>query len=344
VGKGYIVTRKRWMVVLGTAVSLTLLVGLLFKLDWPTFHDAIRRVSWPWIVLAGTVTVGGTLLRALRWTLIAGAPVDQFRFFCHATNLGYLGNALLPARAGEALRMVSISRSADLPMPQAVTSAVLDRIADLAMLAVAMVIVAAAHGTDMLSWEVSLGIFALIGVSLVAILIFLRKGKGYQPLVDAFSQRLPAVVGSRLPIWYAEAHDGLWPLRSRWRMGTVLAINLVVILSDYAAMWLVIMAFGWSLPFWAAATVGVFVAAGTSLPSAPGYVGVYQVACMLALRFYGIDGASAVAYAVVLQLLNLAVIALLTAASVLDQHMLTTMRKAQGSPMSNMGVGGDALS
>lgn len=331
-------TQKRWMVVLGTAVSLILLVVMLIKLDWPTFRDAIQRVSWPWLVLAGAVTVGGTLLRALRWTLIAGAPAGQFRFFCHATNLGYLGSAVLPARAGEALRMVSISRTADLPMSQAVTSAVLDRLADLAMLAIAMFIVAATHGTDMLSREVSLGIFTLIGVSLAALLMFLHKGRGYQPLVDAFSQKLPAVVGSRLPIWYAEAHDGLWPLRSRWRIGTVLAINLVVIASDYAAMWLVILAFGWTLPFWAAVTVGVFVAAGTSLPSAPGYVGVYQAACMLALGIYGIDGAAAVAYAVVLQLLNLVVIVLLSTASMLDQHMLT-IRKAQGSPMSNVGCG-----
>ncbi|RIK31062.1 MAG: hypothetical protein DCC55_36795 [Chloroflexi bacterium] len=103
-------------------------------------------------------------------------------------------------------------------------------------------------------------------------------------------------------------------------------------------MWLVILAFGWTLPFWAAVTVGVFVAAGTSLPSAPGYVGVYQAACMLALGIYGIDGASAVAYAAVLQLLNLVVIALLSTASMLDQHMLT-IRKAQGSPMSNVGCG-----
>lgn len=298
----------------------------------------MQQVSSPWLILAGAITAGGTLLRALRWNLIAGEPVEQFRFFCHATNLGYLGNAILPARAGEALRMLSISRATHLPVSKAVTSAVLDRIADLGMLGIVMILVAAKHGTKALSWEASWSIAGVISLSLVGVLLFMLKGKGYQPAVTALAQRLPTVLSTRLPKWYNDAHDGLWPLRSWRRMSVVLFLNLVIIVSDHAAMWFVILAFGWSLPFWAAMTVGMFVAAGTSLPSAPGYVGVYQVASMLALGVYGVDGASAVAYAVVLQLVNLSVILLLSLLSALDSRVFA-IRRAKQAAISNMGCG-----
>jgi glycosyltransferase 2 family protein len=50
-------------------------------------------------------------------------------------------------------------------------------------------------------------------------------------------------------------------------------------------------------------TVAAFIGAGASLPSAPGYIGIYQVACILALQLYGVLESQALAYSVVLQLL-----------------------------------------
>jgi hypothetical protein len=70
---------------------------------------------------------------------------------------------------------------------------------------------------------------------------------------------------------------------------------------DYCALWLMLRAFEWSLPVQAAMTVGVFLAIGSLLPAAPGYVGIYQVACVLALKWYGISESAALAYSVVAQ-------------------------------------------
>ena len=53
----------------------------------------------------------------------------------------------------------------------------------------------------------------------------------------------------------------------------------------------------------------VFLALGTSLPSAPGYAGVYQIACVLALALFGIGESPAVAYSIILQICVLATIA-----------------------------------
>lgn len=321
-------TRKRWIFVLGIALSLPLVIFVFMKVDWLTFWTTIQQLSLPWLIIAGVITIGGTLLRALRWLLIAGGLLEQYRFYCHATNYGYLANAVLPARAGEAVRMISIVRSTGISIPKAMTSAIIDRLADLIMLGVVTLLVASHHGSKVLSQQALISVSGLIIVALLGVLWFLFNGEGYQGHILALSRRLPRALGSRLPRWYMEAYEGVRPLRNRWRMSAVALLNLVIILSDYAAMWILIIAFGWSLPFWAALTVGVFITAGSSLPSAPGYVGIYQVACILALRLFGVDSSSAVAYAVVLQLLNLAVIILLSFGSLLDTRFIAYRRSA----------------
>ncbi|HNQ63717.1 MAG TPA: lysylphosphatidylglycerol synthase domain-containing protein, partial [Syntrophorhabdaceae bacterium] len=77
---------------------------------------------------------------------------------------------------------------------------------------------------------------------------------------------------------------------------------------DSIVVWFIIMAFGWQLPFFAAITLAVFIEAGSSLPSAPGYIGIFQIACVLALKIYSVDESSAVAFSVVFQLLTFTLI------------------------------------
>jgi uncharacterized membrane protein YbhN (UPF0104 family) len=78
---------------------------------------------------------------------------------------------------------------------------------------------------------------------------------------------------------------------------------------DYLAIWFGIRAMGWSLPPAAAVVVGILIAMGTMIPAAPGYLGIYQVACVLGLKLYGVSEAAALAFSIVLQVTVLSVIA-----------------------------------
>ena len=201
--------------------------------------------------------------------------------------------------------MAAVGRFAQVPMGQAVTSAVVDRVADGLMLGVFMLLVIAIHGANMLGRGVLVSVIGVFVVAAAGLVSFVIWGDRWQARVTRWAESWPAPpVRQRVPRWYAQALEGVQTLRQPRRLLTVGVLNVTVFLLDYGAMWLVIAAFGWSLPFWAAITVGVFIAVGTSLPSAPGYVGVYQVACVLALRIYGISEAPAAAYSIVLQVLT----------------------------------------
>ena len=110
--------------------------------------------------------------------------------------------------------------------------------------------------------------------------------------------------------WHEQILQGMSAMRQPRLWGSIFGLSGAVFLLDFSTLWCVMLALDWSLPFLAAMLVGVFLGAGGSLPSAPGALGIFQVACVLALRVFDIPESGAVAYSVVVQALLYALYAL----------------------------------
>lgn len=163
--------RRHWLTVLGLIVSFSL-IGVVFpRLDWPTFSLTLRSVNVFGVATTAVGIAAGVLVRSLRWNLISGVPSSQYWNFWRAVNLGYLGNMVCPARAGELLRMMAIQRFAHRPGGQAVISAVIDRVADGLVLGVFLVI-AIVYGGLAFPWSKAIigvvGLFGFAGLNLAA--------------------------------------------------------------------------------------------------------------------------------------------------------------------------------
>ena len=72
--------------------------------------------------------------------------------------------------------------------------------------------------------------------------------------------------------------------------------------------WVMIRAFHFAVPFNAALLVFIFIGFGTALPQAPGMIGTFQYACILALGLFGVPQPQALAYGLVLNALQLSTI------------------------------------
>jgi uncharacterized membrane protein YbhN (UPF0104 family) len=115
-------------------------------------------------------------------------------------------------------------------------------------------------------------------------------------------------------VFLAELRKEFRSLLGSWLSVELIALALLILCVDYAAIAGLIQAFDLSLPIEAALLLWVFLAAGSALPSAPGYIGVYQVAAVWALSFYAVPAPTAVAIATVLQVITL-VVAIIMAGS-----------------------------
>lgn len=291
---------KKILIILGTLLSIVLLIVVFSRLDWQTFFKTFQTIYLPQLLLAAMIVMVNIALRSLRWNLVARIPLTHIKHFWQAANIGYLGNMIYPARAGEVLKIIAIHHFVPLKLSKAATSAVLDRVFDMITVGIFTLLVFWHHGQriDPNLGRSVIGVFILATLVLIILIIYANT---LHRQIQSWS--FPAK-WQWIQEWLLHALESIQALRQTSHLFLILLITGSVFMFDYFLAWQVMLALGWSLPFEAAVTVGVFLLLSVSLPSAPGFIGIYQVACVLALKLYGIDESVAVAYSIVMQLLT----------------------------------------
>ncbi|MDH4178750.1 MAG: flippase-like domain-containing protein, partial [Thermoleophilia bacterium] len=104
------------------ALVVVILVTALLALwwrgpQWDDVYHAFDFVAWRWIVVALGLNLVSVLSRAISWRLTIGQalpdPQPPFGRVFSAFGIGLLGNAVLPARAGELARVAVLRRHVD---------------------------------------------------------------------------------------------------------------------------------------------------------------------------------------------------------------------------------------
>jgi glycosyltransferase 2 family protein len=321
--------KRQWLLLAGCLVSVVFLAAVLWRLEWLVFVAEIRRVSFAPLILAMVAIALSIALRALRWNLAAGVPRRAYGAFWNAAVIGLAFNHIYPLRAGEVARIFMLTTMAAVPLGRAATSALIDRLADVLLLGVSALLVTAAHAGIPYAGGLAGGTLALACAALVALAIFGKGDRIWRNWFGRWAARLPERLRARLKGLYAGAVETSALVASPLQLLRIAGITTGAFALDCLAVYSALEAFGWGLPVIAAVTVFVFLALGTSLPSAPGFAGVYQVACVLALALFGIGESAAVAYSIVFQLCLLAtVIPLAALAAVNHRHEFRSARSA----------------
>jgi len=292
---------KSWLIIFGILLSTFLLVIILARLNWQTFLTTLQTIQISGLLLTASILGFNIVLRSLRWNLVADLPLAHFKHFWQAASIGYLGNMIYPARAGEVLKMVAIHRFTALVPGRAIVTVVIDRMLDLITAGLFMLLVLWLHQNKI---DPALGhslIFLFISATLGLILVTLFANHLY---VKAQNWPISGRWWSPLKKIYLHTLESVLNFRKTHNLLIIIPLSLFIFLFDYYAIWQLMLAFDWKLPYQAAITVGVFIMIGISLPSAPAYVGIYQVACVLALALYQIGETPAVTYSIVLQLVT----------------------------------------
>ncbi len=293
--------------ILGSLISFALLIYVFYGLDWQSFWQAWQGLQFEKVLLACVIFWLLLWLRAWRWALVSHVK-GQLLAIWQALNIGYLGNLIYPARAGEVMRVFAFSHFTHSTMAHSLSSSVLDRLLDILMASLVLLFVLAVHGSEQFGSAVlhsTQSLFVLIVLGLLILLLGLPKWLRW---VEGWRFAETATWKQRGQTWLIQALSAIHPLRHPLRLLAILLVNCLIFALDYFLLWLLFRAFGWSLPYMAAVTTGVFMMLGASLPSAPGYIGVYQVAAVLGLGLYQVAEAQALAFSIVYQLMSFVLI------------------------------------
>jgi uncharacterized membrane protein YbhN (UPF0104 family) len=97
---------------------------------------------------------------------------------------------------------------------------------------------------------------------------------------------------------------------------------------DVLAIYMLLKAFDFTLPLMASFVVLVLLIVGIAIPTAPGYIGNWHLACVLALGFFGLAEAAVLSFAVVYHFLSMVIVVVLGVAFLpFNKFSISDMKK-----------------
>jgi len=294
-------------------ISAVFLWWSLRTLEPAELWQAVIHANYGWILPGVAVYFVGVWVRAWRWHyLLRPIKAIKTRTMFPITCIGYMGNNIYPARAGEVLRAVILKRKEGVPISASLATIIVERIFDgivmlafvffnlaqLAQMADVVVPVGKWNVTveDVAVWG-SVAFFGALVLFLAAAMfpkLTLRMG---QWLIDRV---LPQRIGEKTGGIMHKFLDGLASLRSPFNVLMVFFTSVLIWLLETGKYWFVMHAFDFHTSFFILMLMNGVVNLATTIPAAPGYVGTFDAPGIAILMADGIEQGVATGYTFVL--------------------------------------------
>ena len=354
--------KKHLQTIIGIFIGLILLWVLFRDTNWTEVGAAIKNIHWGWLALAHIPLVMSFVTRVIRWKYIVNSVTPtSIRNLASATQIGFLANFTLPARAGEAVRALVLTRLTGIPFSKTFAYVALDRVTDLfGLIAVmlvaifafqpdtAVVIPAATFSTpqDITfppelyktgAYGIGLFLLAIIGSF---VMLYIKKTffiSLVEKVAGKFSKKL-ADLGVTILTHFAE---GLEVFKSPRDMFLAIFFSLCTWTMPILIFWATLEAFHidapWYTPFVMQSILSVFIA----VPGAPGFVGQYHVPIVITLVMIvsGINIDQAKAYAIVNHIIQLPPILIVGVYFLITDDFSITALASEGKELSHEEVG-----
>ncbi|MBA3747585.1 MAG: flippase-like domain-containing protein, partial [Solirubrobacterales bacterium] len=269
--------------------------------------DALAASNLLWLIPSTAVFVAGVGLRALRWwTLFHVEQRPSLREVTRALLVGYFFNNILPARAGEVARVITLHARTRTPRAETIGTVVAERVFD--VLALLIILFAAYPWLPPLSWLRAAAIFGVVIVLAIGALVFVivrYDERAIHWLLSPLRRVRRDGFAKRVELAAINATRGLVAIRSpRVAFESLMLTILSWVVLSFSS-WLLMQGFSLDVAFAAGLLVTVTINMGLVLPSAPAAIGVFEAAVVIALNVFDVPQAEALSYALVLHLLNL---------------------------------------
>jgi glycosyltransferase 2 family protein len=300
--------RRRWrtaLIALGLGCSALFTYLAVRGVRLSDVWAALRQSNYWWLLPALATLALASVLRGYRWQyLFASETRPPYRPVLAAMLIGQFFNTVLPARAGEAARIVYLNQQAGTSRAETVGTVVSERAYD--VLSVLVLLFVTLPWLPHVAWLraaaiLASALFAGMVVAFVVLRIYHARPARWLARRLAW---LPFVPVERAERAAENLVHGLASLRRphlviaafAWTISSWVAIGI--------SAWFVMRGFDLGLSPIAAMLVTIATALGMILPSSPGAVGVFEAAVLVALNAYSVPKSEALSYALVLHAVN----------------------------------------
>ncbi len=294
---------RSWKFWFGVVVS-ALFVWLTARgLEWSAFYAALRGARYEWLLPAVLVYFGAVWARTWRWHYMLRhmKPVSVVRLF-PVVVIGYMGNNVYPARAGEVIRSYVLKKKEGVSVSASLATVALERLFDGLVMCAFVFFALPFVPLPPMYQQIVIG-FSLLFFAVLIVFLLLAA---HPERTDALAARLinallPQRFRPRTAVLASKFLVGLHALRSPRELVMILLTSVAIWLTETGKYWVIAHAFPeLHVNFVVLMLMTAVVNLATTLPSAPGYVGTFDKPGIEILKAFGQPANIAAAYTIVL--------------------------------------------
>lgn len=243
-----------------------------------------------------------------RWAQLLERGTVKLRLLFSSMMVGYTVNTLLPARLGEVARIYLLHRRAGIPAGRTLSTIIVERLLDVAT--VVLIFGVALLAVDLPDWmrsSVLLGTGLLVAGLLALVVIaylprsLIDRARGLVPKIESMPFKGTIEAGFTLLVEVVKTRRGI--LAFVWSLP---AWACVVVGTH-----VILLGFGMDVPIWASMVLVSATTLGMTIPSSPGYVGVFHLLAAESLELFGVAESPAETAALFLHIVSFAPVTLL---------------------------------
>lgn len=292
--------------ILGILVSATFIYFSLQGVESDRILTGFKNANYIFLIPAMVLFLLASLLRSLRWGVVLSSIVriSQKRLF-PIVCVGQMGVTLIPMRIGEFIRPYLVSAESEIPLSSALATILVEKVFD--VLTVLGILFLLVFSSILPEWLVKTGYGALVALVILLFLMLLfyfkmeATLKFLRPLLKILPQRLQEKSEGL-------AHnfvDGFKIISSPKRLVYALLLSFLIWGSFGLGIFALFFFFNFQLSLVSALVVLICTIIGVSLPAAPGMVGNFQYASIVALSIFGIPKSDALSFSMIYYFLGI---------------------------------------
>jgi len=211
-------------------------------------------------------------------------------------------NAALPVRVGELARAYLVGELEERSKASTLVTIVVEKILEAIMLLVSVALLLGAISLPSWLGRSELAAAALLVSLSIALLLIARNRQWVTNWLNGLSVAIRSSLIKGLVQKVVVSLEGVDSLGSWKVLAGSLGLSGAIWVVATSTNWLVLASMGIVAPWWSPLLLLVVLQVGAAIPSSPGRVGVFHYLGYLTLTTIGVEGGTALAYAVVLHL------------------------------------------
>ena len=300
---------KRWHFWVGLLISILFLFIALRGLQIADVWEGIRSADFIWLFPGIIVYFSATWLRGFRWHLflrpIKKVPVNEI---FPIVTIGYMGNNIYPARAGEVLRSVVLKHQHKVPISASLATIIIERVFDgivmLGFITLSLPQIATLTGArefaNIIRTVTLWGSVIIIGAFLILLLAAIFPKKTQNILFLIIGKAIPKKWRDQAQSISKRFLEGLRSLSSPIDVIIIFFVSLVIWLLETGSYWFVMQAFPFTVGFSTLILLIGVLNLFTMIPSSPGYIGTFDAPGIAMLTAFGVNPEISASYILLL--------------------------------------------